>query len=236
MNLQWLRRLFSARTALSPGQRLALDAYRARPAVPGGSRIQELRYVVADVETTGLNPHADRLISIGAVELESGRVPIANGFEVVFRQACASDNANILVHGIDGTTQMSGADPVAATLSFLDYARNSPLVGFHADFDRLMIDRAAREAVGIAPVNPWIDLAWLVPALFPEGRRNPPRGLDDWNAMFGIGNLSRHNALADALATAQLLQVTLARAAAEGIGTLDELLRLERDQRWLRQR
>lgn len=236
MSLQWLRRLFGTRPTLTAEQRLGLDAYRARPGVASDSAIRELRFVIADVETTGLNPYADQLISIGAVELVSGRIAIANSFEIVFRQSRASDNANILIHGIDGTTQLSGEEPAAATLSFLDYVRNSPLVGFHADFDRLMIDRAARAAVGIAPANPWIDLAWLAPALFPEGRRNPPRGLDDWMDLFGINNLARHNALADALATAQLLQISLARAAAEGITRFDELLKLERDQRWLRQR
>lgn len=234
--MSWLRRLLGRGAALDAEQSLALAAYRSRSAPSGATPLTALRFVVADVETTGLNPFSDRLISIGAVELVAGRIALGSGFEVVFRQPRASANANILIHGIDGTTQLAGAEPAAATLQFLDFAQNAPLVGFHADFDRVMIDRAAKEAIGQAPSNAWLDLAWLAPAVMPEPERRLPRGLDDWMDKLGIVNMARHNALADALATAQLLQVVLAQAAAQGIETLDQLVKLERDQRWLRSR
>jgi len=234
--LNWLRRLLGQSPALDAEQSLALAAYSAHPAVSGAAALASLRFVVADVETTGLNPYTDRLISIGAVELIDGRIQLGSGFEVVFRQAQASANANILVHGIDGTTQLTGIESAAATLQFLEFAKNAPLVGFHADFDHVMIDRAAKQAVGRAPSNTWLDLAWLAPAVMPEPGRRLPRGLDDWMDRLGIVNQARHNALADALATAQLLQVVLAQAKAQGITTLSGLVKLEQDQRWLRQR
>jgi DNA polymerase-3 subunit epsilon len=234
--LNWLRRLLGQGTALGAEQSLALAAYRSRIAPTGSTPLTALRYVVADVETTGLNPFDDRLISIGAVELTEGRIVLGSGFEVVFRQPRASANANILIHGIDGTTQLAGIDPATATLQFLDFAQNAPLVGFHADFDRVMIDRATKEAIGLAPSNVWLDLAWLAPALMPEPERRLPRGLDDWMDRLGIVNQARHNALADALATAQLLQVVLAQASAQGVETLAQLMKLEQDQRWLRKR
>jgi len=234
--LNWLRRLLGQGTALDAEQSLALAAYRSRTAPSGSTPLTALRYVVADVETTGLNPFNDRLISIGAVELVEGRIVLGSGFEVVFRQHRASANANILIHGIDGTTQLAGIDPATATLQFLDFAQKAPLVGFHADFDRVMIDRAAKEAIGQAPSNTWLDLAWLAPALMPEPERRLPRGLDEWMDRLGIVNQARHNALSDALATAQLLQVVLARASAQGVETLAQLMKLEQDQRWLRKR
>lgn len=234
--MNWLRRLLGQGPALDAEQSLALAAYRSHSAASGAAPLATLRFVVADVETTGLNPFTDRLISIGAVELIDSRIQLDSGFEVVFRQAQASANANILVHGIDGTTQLAGVEPAAATLQFLDFAQNAPLVGFHADFDRVMIDRAAKEAIGQAPSNTWLDLAWLAPAVMPEPERRLPRGLDDWMDKLGIVNQARHNALADALATAQLLQVVLAQAQVQGITTLANLVKLEQDQRWLRQR
>jgi DNA polymerase-3 subunit epsilon len=231
-----LLRLFGRKPALTAEQSLALAAYRARPRLPDNSPLETMRFVVADVETTGLNPFSDRLISIGAVEVTDSRIRLGSGFEVVFRQPQASSNANILVHGIDGTTQLGGADPAAATLQFLDFAQNAPLVGFHADFDRVMIERATKAAVGHPPANPWLDLAYLAPAVMPDAARRLPRGLDEWMDLFGIGNLARHNALADALATAQLLQIVLSRAMGQGIATLSGLVKLEQDQRWLRHR
>jgi DNA polymerase-3 subunit epsilon len=106
-------------------------------------------------------------------------------------------------------------------------------VGFHADFDRIMIERTARAVIGWVPGNVWLDLAKLAPALLERNDGELPRGLDEWTARLGIVNESRHNALADALATAQLLQAVFARARQAGAMTLRDLIKLEKDMRWL---
>jgi DNA polymerase-3 subunit epsilon len=231
--MDWLRRLFATGPRLSMEQSLALAAFHARPEISAATPLARLRCVVVDVEATGLDPFNDRLISIGAVSVEGGTVRLGSGFEVVLCQPQASSRANILIHGIDGTTQLAGLDPPSALIRFLDYAERAPLVGFHADFDRILIDRAATKAFGRTPPFVWLDLAYLAPALLAEPGMTAPQGLDAWSQRFGITNHARHNALADALATAQLLQVALARAMATGVTTLDDLQRIEKDQRWL---
>lgn len=231
--LDRLSRLFRRGPALSPEQELALAAYRAVPAIPASTPLAGLRWVVVDVETTGLDPFTDRLISIGAVELVGGKIPLNSGFEVVLRQPEASARDNILVHGICGSMQRSGVEPATALLDFLGYAGRAPLLAFHADFDRIMIERATREALGMVPDNTWLDLALLTPALLSRPGEALPQGLDEWTAFAGIRNEFRHNALADALATAQLLQVVLARAKTSGVRTLGDLARIGEGQRWL---
>ncbi len=210
-----------------------LAGSRARQAIAESAPLDGLRWVVVDVETSGLDPFADRLISIGAVEIVAGRIPLASGFEVLFRQPEASAHGNILVHGIGGTAQCSGVEPATAMLRFLDYVGPAPLVGFHADFDRIMLERTARAVIGWVPGNVWLDLAKLAPALLGRNDGELPRGLDEWTARLGIVNESRHNALADALATAQLLQAVLARARQAGATSLQNLIRIEKDRRWL---
>lgn len=229
-----LRRLFGIGPQLDTEQLLALAAHHARPAIPAATPLASLRCVVVDVETTGLDLHADRLIAIGAVTVERCTVRLSSGLEVVLCQPQASTRANILIHGIDGTTQLGGLAPATALIRFLDYAERAPLVGFHADFDRVMIERAAMQALGRKPSTVWLDLAYLAPALFPGPELS--QGLDEWTQRFGIENHARHTALADALATAQLLQVVLARAIATGITTLGDLQRIESGQRWLSRR
>lgn len=233
--MSWLQRLFGRGPVLDARQQQALEQYRAQPAVAESSPLAALRFVVADVETTGLDPMADRLISIGAVDLSCGKIPLDSAFETVFRQPSASPDTNILIHGIDGTTQLAGLEPAAAMLKFLDYAQHAPVAGFHAGFDRMMIERASRHAIGAVPSNIWLDLARLAPALFPDMDSKKEHSLDDWLEKFGIANHARHNALADALATAQLLQVVLAQAMARGAATLADLMRIEQEQRWLAQ-
>lgn len=187
---------------------------------------------MADVESSGLDPARDRLIAIGAIAVDGGLVRLDQTFRVVLRQESVSPGENILVHGIGGAAQRAGMAPADALLDFLDFARKDPVAGFHTDFDRMLIDRSAASVLGMHPRQRWLDLASLAPAVFPEhGAR--ARSLDDWLHIFGIENVMRHDAVADALSTAQLLLVVLQRAQACGCESIADLMRLEKDQRWL---
>jgi DNA polymerase-3 subunit epsilon len=187
---------------------------------------------VIDVETTGLSPYRDRLLAIGAVALTNGLIRLDDSFEATIRQNEPSAAENILVHGIDGTAQTSGVDAADVLVEFLKFAREAPLVGFHAEFDRVFVTRAMRQALRARPRNPWLDLADLAPAVFPEHAENA-HALDDWTAAFEIENAARHEALADAVATAQLLQVILARAAQLGMSRFADLAARAKERRWL---
>ena len=227
----WLSGLLGRERNLDPDARVRLERWQRLPApapdvAPGAARL-----VVADVESSGLDMQRDRLIAIGAVTVESGRIELARSFYRVLRQPRSSTNENILVHGIGGTEQCEGGDPVEVLLGFLEFVGRAPLVGFHAAFDAVMIGRAMREHLGLKFDPPWIDLAYVAPALLPgEGRER--KGLDAWLARFGIEAFSRHDAVADALATAQLLLAVLANAATPP-RRLDELLWRPGDTGWL---
>ncbi len=230
--MNWLQRLLGRQARLAPEQASALAAWFALPAPDLDLPADRQRLVVVDVETSGLDPSRDRLLAIGAVAVDRGAIHFEDSFEIVLRQDAPSGNDNILVHGIDGTTQCAGIEHAEALLRFLDYAGKSPLVGFHADFDRIAIGRAARATLGAAPANAWLDLATAAPAVFPEHAQRA-HALDDWARLFGIENHARHNALADAFATAQLLLVVMARAAANGDRRLSDLIAASTAQRWL---
>lgn len=186
-----------------------------------------MRWVVLDCESSGLDPERDRLLSLGAVAVREGRIDHADSFGAVLRQAQASDAPNILVHGIGGDAQRAGRDPAEALGEFQRYAGGSPAVAFHAAFDRALLRRALP-----AWKARWLDLAQLAPALLPA-RAKSCRSLDDWLAAFGIEVPGRHEALADAYATAQLLMVLLAEAERQGIGAARDLFAAERSRRWL---
>lgn len=232
--IHWFRR-WRHIPALSTAQREQIAQYDALEACPLDTEFSELPLLVADVETTGLNPHRDRLISIGALSIVKSDIQLDKEFSVFLRQPEASHADNILIHGIDGSTQRNGREPVEALLDFLAYAGKSCIVGFHADFDRVVINRACREHLGMEPANRWLDLAYLAPAvcLSPD-ERHAPEGLDAWLQRYQIDNFSRHSAIADALATAQLLLVVLAQAQQRGYRRVDQLVELEKAQRWLR--
>ena len=190
------------------------------------------RWLVVDVETTGLNMKRDRLLAIGAVQIEGAGISLQKSFEVVLKQATPSDTDNILIHRIAGGEQLEGVDAASGLLAFMEYAGKMPCVAFHAPFDETMLKRAFDEYMGVDFSPPFIDLAWLAPALCQEASRKL-QSLDDWLDYFSITISARHHAVADALGTAQLFQVLLQRAAAHNIDTAASLLKIAEDQRWL---
>ena len=230
--MNWLASLLRKAPQLSTGQAAALQAIQRLERCPMDTPLAAQRFIVLDVESTGLDVFSDRLIAIGAVCVTSQMIELGQGFETVLQQDNPSTTDNILIHGIGGTTQITGKNPADALLQFMAYAGNAPLVAYHADFDRAMMDRATKTYLGTTLPNPWIDLAFIAPALFPQPA-GAHRALDDWTTHFNIENTNRHNALADACATAQLLLVLLAHANSSRCIRLQDFIQLEKDQRWL---
>jgi DNA polymerase III subunit epsilon len=197
------------------------------------------RWVVLDVESSGLDIRRDRLLAIAAIAVRVGVervwVELGDSFEVVLRQApattAAPDKANILLHGIGVGAQRDGVDAAAALRSFEAFVGDAPLVAFHAAFDRAMIERACHTRLGQRPSHRWLDLEPLAAVLHPKV---PARSLDEWMAHFGVVCAVRHQAAADTLATAELLQKLWPafRAQAPKAGFRDAV-RLAAQRRWV---
>jgi len=226
-----LARLFRPRIELPGPLAARLDAWQALPSPKERTPFDPARFVVVDVETSGLDPRRDRLLSIGAVTVEARRLRPGEGYDTTVRNEDPSERDNILVHGIGPDAQTGGLSPDMALMGFLELARHDVLVAFHADFDRTVLDRALREQLGMRLPNPWLDLAWLAPALVTNRHH---RSLDDWLAEFGLRAHIRHSAAADAFATAELLLILLHRAGRLGMHTVGELLAAAEAQRRLR--
>ncbi len=198
----------------------------------GGWRVPDSRdgrWVVVDVETSGLDTARDVVLAIGAVAVHRGRVSVADSFEVVVRPQRTSARENILVHGIGEEAQRGGLAPEHACRMFVDYAGAAPLVAFHAAFDRGFLMRAVRTYVDLPLDNAWLDLAELAPVLHPKVKA---RTLDEWLLHFDIDVGQRHHASSDAFATAMLfLRLLAAVAPQERVAA--RLLQQAAQARWL---
>ena len=202
----------------------------------GRSReIDETRWVVLDVETSGLDPARDRLLAVAAIAMRvdwaAKRLAIipADSFEVVLRQQQASAVDNILLHGIGVQRQREGVPAAEALQALRAYAGNSPLLAFHAAFDRALIERHARADLGREWSPPWLDIEHLCAVTH---EHVAARSLDEWMAYFGIRCAQRHQAAADTLAECEVLLRVWPRVAAECASWRD-VARLAGRQRWI---
>lgn len=212
--------------------------WRSLWSAPPAAVVDDRRWIVVDVESGGLDPRRDRLLAIAATAVHFDaarrrpRIVLADSFEVLLRQAADApvDKANILLHGIGIGAQREGVPAAEALRAWRAFVGRSPLVAYHADFDRTLIARACREQLGDAPADVWLDLEPLAAVVHEDPLR---RGLDHWLARHGIACLARHHAASDVLATAQLLLALWPAVRARGDGSLAAVADLARAERFI---
>lgn len=195
----------------------------ARPVAFDEQPLSDESIIVYDLETTGLNIQNDSVLSIGAVTMSNRAIALGNVFhEVLATPSVDLNRESQLIHGLTLGDLASGSPPRAALLRFLEYGTNCIWAAYHAEFDRVMLRKTVESWLGSEFDPRPIDVAELAPLLFPEkGPAVCP--LDHWLDAFGLTAHERHNALDDAMVTAELMLIILDRAYQKGYRTWGEL-------------
>lgn len=119
----WLRPQ-APQLALSQRERLAALPL---PTALGTCTLREQRWVVLDLETSGLNTNRDQVLSIGAVAIEDGAVDFSQQFERTLYRPEQKTNPSVLIHGLGPSALAAGCDPGHALLDLLEFIGTSPV-------------------------------------------------------------------------------------------------------------
>ncbi|MDX2030440.1 MAG: exonuclease domain-containing protein [Blastocatellia bacterium] len=164
----------------------------------------DLRFVVLDSETTGLDPRRDRLITIGAVAVQADQILLADSFEVMLK--LAYNSASVTVHGITRDEAREGLDEPEALEQFLPYLRDGVIVGHHILHDIETLNAACERHFGFHLRNRFLDTMDLTLHLQADGAfpEDAIQGfsLDALCDFFGVPPRDRHTAGGDAFITA----------------------------------
>jgi DNA polymerase-3 subunit epsilon len=184
--------------------------------------LDELEFVVLDVETTGLAPGRHRLIEVGAVVVSSGELGVS--FSHLIHPGRRIPQFISQFTGINH--RMIARAPSAAVVlpQLRDFVGERPIVGHNIGFDLGFLNYEAEQA-HIAPAFPaeGIDTIALARRYLTGMRR---ASLDRVAAALHVTTRDRHRALPDARITAQVFLLLLANARAEGCVTLEDLYRV----------
>jgi DNA polymerase III subunit epsilon len=197
----------------------APPAWQAMAPWPAAS-LTRLEYVVVDVETTGWSPQDARITEIGAVRVRGGRV--LGEFSTLVDPAMPVPPDIEALTGISSQMVATAPSPAEVLPAWLRFAQGGVLTAHNARFD-LGFLTAACGSCGL----PWPDFAVLdtvamarqvlVPGEVPDCK------LGTLAAYFETPAAPSHRALADARATAAVLDVLITRLALLGVRTLDDL-------------
>jgi DNA polymerase-3 subunit epsilon len=185
--------------------------------------IHDVRFVVLDSETTGLNPATDRLITIGAVAVIQGEIVLEDSFAALLKME--RNTEAVTVHGVTRDESRKGIDEPEALAAFLDYLGDGVIVGHHIGHDIATFDAAYTRHWNFQLANRSLDTMDLTLHLERDGMfagRPPIRHftLDALCEMFGVIPHDRHTASGDAFITAQVFLRLTRMALRFGRGTL----------------
>lgn len=188
--------------------------------------VDRVRFVVLDSETTGLNPRVDRLVTIGAVAVQSGEIVLEDSFHALIK--VDANTSAVTVHGVTRDESRAGIEETEALARFLDYLGDGVIVGHHIDHDIITFDSAYERHWGIRMSNRSLDTMDLTLHLEKDGAfadRPPIRRftLDALCDLFGVTPHDRHTAAGDAFMTAQVFLRLLRLASRHGRQTLGPL-------------
>lgn len=193
-----------------------------QPKTPGEQPLEKTRFIVLDLETSGLNHTRDEVIAIGAVGIRNNAISLADQFDLILRRPELDITETVLIHGIGPEALTQGHETEDALLHLLDWMNGDPILAYHSAFDQRFLEKALKQTLGYTRGHTWLDVAELMPALFPDAEP-AGRGLDHWADHFRLEVSERHHAAADAMVTAELTLIALNRAMTQGTRTLGEL-------------
>lgn len=181
--------------------------------------LERLTYTVFDTETTGLNPaQGDEIIQVGALRILSGKILRGERFDQLVDPGREIPEASIPYHGIR-PEMVQGQPRIGQVLpAFHAYAADTVLVGHNVAFDMRFL-QMKEAATGLRFDQPVLDTLLLASIAQPH---EPSHSLEAIAARLGVGIAQRHNALGDALVTAELFLRLLPLLRDRGIVTLGQ--------------
>ena len=181
--------------------------------------LDEARFTVVDLETTGMRPGPGAIIEIGAWRMVGRRV--TDSFQTLVRPRAPISR---FITGLTSITNQMLADAphVEDVLpAFRDFMGDSVMVAHNARFDHSFLDFEFRRLFGLGVRNPLLCTLRMARKFVPSLKR---RRLDLLAEHFGLSTAGRHRGLGDARMAAEILSIFLEIAEQMGFRRLDLLL------------
>lgn len=168
----------------------------------------ELPILAVDFETTGLDAKADKLLSVGFVTLKHEQIKLNTCYHQIIKTKNRLEESNVIIHQITDAQKEQG-QPLHLVIEKLLKALAGKVMLVHfARIERQFLQQACLELYGLVPDFPIIDT--LVIAKRQLDKRDisydpSELRLSKLRHKYQLPDHHGHNALNDAIATAELL-------------------------------
>jgi DNA polymerase-3 subunit epsilon len=220
-----LREVEPCAEGAEPAVEIDLTLHDRPPEAPAPTELTplvDLPLLSLDCETTGMDPAADRIVSLGAVRLHGRRLLRAHTLDILVRPGRRIPAKSSAIHRITDAMVADAPEIQDHWPGLLAALSGVAVVGHHIDFDLAML-RSAAQRHGLPWTEPLaLDTARLAAALDPA---EADLDLAEVARRHGVIPTGRHTALGDSLATAELYLRLLPRLTDLGVATLGDAMR-----------
>lgn len=177
-------------------------------APPAGSDWRDVSFLVCDAEMSSLDVTEGELLSLGWVCIERGAVVLESARHYLLK-ARNSVGQSATIHQLRDCELQEGRSESEILQLFLSAAAGRILVFHNAALDIAFLTQLSHREFGVPLLLPTVDTLLLEEAIL--RRRHAPilpgdLRLQACRARYNLPDYPGHNALIDALATAELLQ------------------------------
>jgi DNA polymerase-3 subunit epsilon len=198
----------------------AAEAYRSTPLPDPATPWREVPYCVLDLETTGLDPRRDDIISYAAVPIDRGRIVLADVAQALVKPEVPIRRDSVPIHGIR-PGDVADAPSLEAVLDAMLEAMCGRVLVVHVDWVERGFLGQALKLRGLRLREPVLDTSRLAAARLPGVPE--PMSLTWLARRLGLPVYGQHEALGDAITTAQVFLALATQADRERRQTLATL-------------
>lgn len=201
-SLEYLRKRALAKAG--PG---VLHDYLSTPLTCKKTACDNLVIVALDLETTGLDPARDKIISYGLVEIRHMTVKLETSRHQLISIEEEIPEESAVINQITDDQVATGIPIESALPELLERLAGKVMLVHYSNIEQNFINAACLKFYGAPFVIPIIDTLVLAQRMFERRNHTIQTGdlrLFNLRPRFNLPNYKAHNALSDALATAEL--------------------------------
>jgi DNA polymerase III subunit epsilon len=181
--------------------------YLSTPFPATGTDWKEVDIVALDLETTGLDPKKDHILSFGLIHLRHNTIRLNSAWHEIVRIDEQVPESSAVIHHITDDDTASGKPLEELLPQLLHHLAGKVILVHYKNIEQNFIDAACRRLYGMPFIIPIIDTLPIAQRLL-EFRNHTIRPgnlrLFNMRALFNLPQYKAHNAMYDALATAEL--------------------------------
>lgn len=201
------------------------EFYRV-PLQPDSTAADDLRLLALDIETTGLDPRKDTVLSVGWVPVDGDTITLGGAGHLVLA-AGTEVGQSAVFHGITDDQVAAGTPVEEAVEQVLAALAGRAMLAHFASIETQFLSLLCERLYGAPLVTPVVDTLVLHDRLINRGFDDEARAgeLRLWNARrrYGLPRYHAHGALTDAIACAELYLGHVAEVTLERPQTLKSL-------------